>query len=452
MQKALLEMFMAKSSRKPYIYDALHGIYYLPEFVWDFIPSAELQRLREIRLCNINSFCLTGGANINRYEHAIGTCKLAHECLESWPLFNPISQQERQHFLLAALLHDVISAAFGHSVEYVESQAGFDHEESFSRVVVGQADGPYLYKSVTLEPIFFGMPRSISTKIPIEDLKAIGEIIAGKGRFGPLMNSTMDLDNIDNVFRLAYHIGIVRSVETPLRLAKSIWTESGELVLKAAAISLVEDWHKVRKRLYQFLLLNPEEFSAKCMLTEAIEIAKSKDAHAFNWYDVDFELFQQLSKVSSETSSIISRLMRGDLYGSIGIFSTQNTKIQGLLLDRGQRLALEENLSSEIRSKFPSRFKSAMIALHVIVDINKTERQVQIRTDDGKTISIGNRSNQLLIGVFFKNVGLNMYDISDIPEDLLGNVRQEIMAVLSDALDDKGLKEVELHGEASECQ
>jgi len=142
--------------------------------------------------------------------------------------------------------------------------------------------------------------------------------------------------------------------------------------------------------------------------------------------------------------------MRGDLYGSIGIFSTQNTKIQGVLLDRGQRLTLEEKLGSAIRSKFPSRFKSAMIALHVIVDINKTERQVKIRTDNGKIVCIGNRSSQLLIGAFFKNVGLNMYEMNNIPEDTIGNMRQEIMTLLGDALGDSGLKEVKLYGEATE--
>ena len=450
MPKALLEMAMTRFSKETYIYDPLYGICYLAEFVWDVIPSVELQRLREVRLCNINSFCLTGGANINRYEHAVGTCKLAQECLESWPLLNPVSQQERQHFILAALLHDIASAAFGHSVEYVESQVGFDHEESFSHIVVGRAGGPYPYKSITLEPVFFGMPRSLSTKITVEDLKAIGEIIAGKGRFGPLINSTIDLDNIDNVFRLAYHIGIVRSGEIPLRLAKSLWTEGDELVLKTESIPLVNEWHRVRKRLYQFLLLNPQEFSAKCMLTEAIEIAKSKKAHAFNWYDVDFELFQVLSDVSSETSAIVSRLMRGDLYGCIGIFSTQNVRNQRVLLDREQRIGLEEKLSSMIRSKFLSRFKSAMIALHVIVDINKTERQVKIRTDGGKIVCIGNRSSQLLIGVFFKNVGLNMYEMNNIPEDTISNMRQEIMTLLGDALGDSGLKEVKLYREATE--
>lgn len=102
---------------KIYLYDPLYGTIYLPDFIWDVISCPELQRLREVRLCNINSLCLSGGANINRYEHAIGTCHLAQECLNSWPPLNPISEKEQKLFVLAALLHDVASAAFGHSVE-----------------------------------------------------------------------------------------------------------------------------------------------------------------------------------------------------------------------------------------------------------------------------------------------------------------------------------------------
>ncbi len=443
---------MTKTEKnRPYIYDALYGRYHLPDFVWDIIPSAELQRLREVRLCNINSFCLIGGANINRYEHAIGTCHLAFECLESWPLFNPIDTQERNHLILAALLHDIASAAFGHSVEYVESQAGFDHEQAFTHVLIGQIGGPYQYRSTTLEPIFLGMPRSISSKISPEDLKDIGEIIAGKGRFGPLINSTLDLDNIDNVFRLAYHIGLTKSGETPLKLARSVWIEGGELVLKRESIALVEHWHAVRKRLYEFLLLNPQEFAAKCMLTEAIEVAKCKLKHPFNWYDVDFQIFQKLADISSETNTIISRLMKGELYGCITIFSSKNIKNQAVLSDRTKREHLEDELSSLIRSKFPARFKSAMIALHLITDINKTQRQVKIKTDDGETVQIGNRSEQLLIGVFFKNFGLNMYEIESIPDDIMAAIRQEILISLANALDDINIQEVTLYSESTGC-
>jgi hypothetical protein len=434
---------------KRYIYDSLYGPIYLPGFIWDIIPCPELQRLREVRLCNINSLCLTGGANINRYEHAIGTCFLAQECLKSWPLLNPISEKERKLFLLAALLHDVPSAAFGHTVEYIESKFGFEHE-AFRYVITGRKQTDYLYKSTTLEPIFFGLHRELPSKINEEELNEIDEIIKGKGRFGPLLNFTMDLDNIDNVFRLAYHIGLVKSGETPLRLARSLYIENNKLTVKKYVIPLIEEWHNVRKKLYKFLLLNPEEFSAKCMLTEAIEIAKSKEIYPFSWCDVDYEFLKKLSKVSSESSIIISRLLKGDLYGCVGIFSTTKIDKYEIFNHAEKRIEIEKELSEKVRSKSSSRFKSAMIAIHPIIDVNKTERQVCIQTDDGRIVKIGQSSNQLLLGVFFKNVDLNTYKIKNISTNTMDKIRQEIYNYLSDILEDQNLREIELYGEINE--
>jgi HD superfamily phosphohydrolase len=437
---------------KIYLYDPLYGTIYLPDFIWDVISCPELQRLREVRLCNINSLCLSGGANINRYEHAIGTCHLAQECLNSWPPLNPMSEKEQKLFVLAALLHDVASAAFGHSVEYIESKEGFDHEKAFKYVAVGEKGESYQYKSATLEPIFFGMSRELSSKIIKEDLEAIGKIIAGKGKFGPLMNATMDVDNIDNVFRLSYHIGLVKSGEVPLKLAKSLWVENDKLVLRKEVICLVEEWHKVRKKLYLLLLRNPEEFSAKCMLSEAIELAKAKDFFPFSWHDVDYELLEKLSKVSSETSMIISRLMKGVLYGCIGIFSTTKTDKYEIFNDINRRRKLEDELTKMIRWKFSPRFKSAMVVIHPIIDVNKTERQVSIQTDDGQVIQIGKSSNQLLIGVFFKNVDLNMHKIGTLPNNVISKIRQEIFVSISNVLRDRNLVAMELYDEIKKCK
>lgn len=441
-------MRMKKNHKiKRYIYDPLYGIIYLPDFIWRVINSPELQRLREVRLCNINSLCLTGGANINRFEHAIGTCYLAQQCLKSWPPLNPISEREQKLFLLSALLHDVPSAAFGHTVEYIESTSGFEHE-AFKFTIFGERGATYQYKSVTHEPIFFGMCREISLKISEEDINKIDEIVRGKGRFGPLINSAMDLDNIDNVFRLGYHIGLVKSGETPLKLAKSLYTKNSKLIARNDAIPLIEEWHKVRKMLYSYLLLNPEEFSGKCMLTEAIELAKLKELGTIKWYHVDYELLEKLSKISAETTIIISRLMKGDLYGCIGIFSTTRTDKYKIFIDTKERQEMENALGEIIRSKFGSRFKSAMIAFHPIIDVNKTERRVEVSTDEGNIVQIGNSSNQLLIGVFLKNAVLNMYEILRIPNDIILKLRLEIFKYLSDVVEDKNLQEVKMYGEA----
>ena len=534
---------------KRYIYDALYEVINLPDFIWDIISCPELQRLREVRLCNINSLCLTGGANINRYEHAIGTCYLAKICLDNWPPLNPITKEEKIHFLLAALLHDVVSGAFGHSIEYVE---GFKHEEDFIYAVTGEKGSEYEYMTVSTEPIFFGMPRelvprleSLKKKYKVEiDIKKIGEIIAGRGRFGPLLNNIMDLDNIDNVFRLAYHIGLVKSGEIPIKLAKSLYIKDKKLVIRKEAISLIEEWYNVRKKLYSFLLLNPEEFSAKCMLTEAIELAKIKEKKPFRWFYVDFELLENLSrfplvevsirklilpnmkstlsidfkneldkliisenlksilreqynivlsssaivekirdgwkikdrrkeylikekkkelaiykivKRGEDISTIISRLMKGKLYGCIGIFSTSRTKKASIFFDFSKKRELEDELSSIIREKcgsILSKLKNATIAIHPIIDVNKTERQVIIDTDSRESIKVGKSSKRLLIGVFFRNKELDIYDLYSLNEkhpEKLKRVKEEVYKYLVEILDDRNLKRLELYGEVNEC-
>lgn len=540
--------YVKKVKKKRYIYDALYGPIHLPDFIWSVISCSELQRLREVRLCNINSLSLTGGANINRYEHAIGTCYLARLCLENWPLLNPISEEEKKHFLLAALLHDAVSGAFGHSIEYIED---FKHEEDFIYAMTGEKGSEYEYITVSTEPIFFGMPRELMSrfenlkkKYNVEiNIKKIGEIIAGRGRFGPLLNNIMDLDNIDNVFRLAYHIGLVKSGEIPIKLAKSLYIKDKKLVIRKEAIPLIEEWYKVRKKLYSFLLLNPEEFSAKCMLTEAIELAEIKEKKPFRWFYVDFELLENLSKISpveisvrnsispnlkstlsgdfereldkliisknlksilreqydialsssalvekirdgwsikdrgkeylitgkegrlaiykivkrgKNISTIISRLMKGELYGCIGIFSTSRTEKANVFFDFSKKRELEDELSSIIREKcgtILSKLKKAMIAIHPILDVDKTKRRVIIDIDDGERIKIGNSSKQLLIGVFFRNKELNIYDLYSLNEKYpkkLKKVKDEVYKYLVEILDDRDLKRLELYGEVNE--
>jgi HD superfamily phosphohydrolase len=443
--KLMKKFFM----NKRYIFDSLYGIIYLRDLLWNVISTPELQRLREIRLCNINSLCLTGGANINRYEHAIGTAYLAQKCLENWPPLNPISTFEEKCFLLAALLHDLKSAAFGHTVQYIESRDGFEHEKAFERPESTENGKNYTYKNATLEPVFFHMIRELPSKIKEDEAKLINDIIAGKGKLGPLINSTIDLDNIDNVFRLAYHIGLINSGETPVALAKSLYIKNNKLTLLESGIPLVEEWYKVRRKLYSFLLLNPEEFSGKCMLTEAIEKAKQKNPKPFNWYHVDYEVLEKLSSISHETNEIISRLMKGDLYGCFGIFSTSNTKEYKIFSDFSKKDETEKELNKIIQ-KYGSKLRSARTAIHTIIDIDKTERQITIHTDANRTIQIGNSSNRLLIGIFLTNV--NMYEVYDIPFSELLKARKEVSDYLARKLKDSNIKEIELYGEAEEKQ
>jgi hypothetical protein len=517
-----------------YVFDPLYKVIYLPDFIWDILSSPEIQRLREVRLCNINSYSLTGCANINRYEHAIGTLFLAQQCLENWPpLIGLPNKTDQKLFLLAALLHDIISAPFGHSIEYIESKEGFQHESAFEFVITGDISAQqYNYQLTSRDPFFFGLPRNLLKKIRDElklstdDIKKIGYYISGQENFGPLINGTIDLDNIDNVYRMAYHIGLFESGKSPLELAQSMYVRKNKLIIKKESISLVQEWHEIRKKLYKFLLLNPEEFSAKCMLTEAIELNKiSSSDEPIIWNVTDFELLTKLHQNRKKldiqrdnpealpVQDIITRLVTGNLYGCVCILSSRevdaydkftnfNSKskmereinqlispdssilienfskenkisiqgIKGIYYDEETNklkisIDLNEksmnnlilgplkeyryeitNLYSSMREKFKKfKVKNPKIALHSIKDRNKTERQITIEQDDGNVVTIGNRSEELLIGVFLRNSEWNMYKIEKLDKN--PTILREIHNYFVKELQDPTLKIIDKYGE-----
>lgn len=516
-----------------YIFDPLYKVIYLPSFIWEILSTPEIQRLREVRLCNINSYSLTGCANISRYEHAIGTLYLAQQCLDSWPpLIGLPTKNDQKLFLLAALLHDIVSAPFGHSIEYIEHKDGFQHEADFEYVITGNmTKQQYSYQLASQSPIFFGLQRNLFNKITddlkltTEDIQKIGDIIKGQGELGPLISSGIDLDNIDNVYRMAYHIGLVESGKTPIELAHSMFVKNNRLIIKKEGLALVQEWHEIRKKLYKFLLLNPEEFSAKCMLTESIELNKISSNEQIVWSNTDYELLSKLHENKQKldiqrdhpnalpVQNIIERLVTGNLYGCIcilssknldaykkftdfscksnmedeinqkispevsiiienfsiderraiqgikGIYYYENTKKVKVTFDLNEKS--KENLVSgalkehrdEIENAFISmrerykrfKIKNPKIALHPILDNNKTERQLRIHLDDETEVCVGKRSQELLIGIFLRNADWNMYKIDKLNKN--NSILQEICSYFIQQLNDPSIRIIEKYGE-----
>jgi HD superfamily phosphohydrolase len=443
---------MSDSSR--YVYDALYGRVQYPAYVWEILSCPEIQRLREVRLCNINSLCLTGGANINRYEHSLGAAYLALQCVSAWP--RDIDEKTKKRIVLAALLHDLGTTAFGHSVQYVLDTRGYQHESVYD--IITQQDGTdhqgkYSYQHARMEPIYFGLPKRLVRLIPDEDLKVINDIVKGKGPLAPLVNGTIDLDNLDNVYRLAYHIGLVHSTEVPVKIASAMWIEGGQLVIKESVSELLKDWYDVRRTLYRYLLLNPDEFSAKCMLEEALYLAQTRSSGLFSWNDVDYQLLEKLSTCSDEVRNIISRLMIGDLYGCIGIYSTARIESYDMLTDQSFRRSVEQKIEARLRKIKQSSLKSTIIAIHAIKDVNKTQRQITVTTDAGRQVSVGTPSHQVLIGVFFKNAHLSVTSISrSMLEE--HRVSHAVQGELKQVFADSEIEELTLYGEAfsTDCQ
>lgn len=423
-----------------YIYDPLYGRITLPEFVWKVFTCPELQRLREVRLCNINSLCLPGGANINRYEHALGTAYLANQVTNLWK--PSLSKRDQRQIVYAALLHDIGSSAFGHSVEYVLDPQGYKHDSLYSRI--GQQrdrEEDFAYQHTKAQPIFFGIPGRLPAMLSKVDLIAISDMVAGGGQYGALISSLIDVDNIDNVYRLAYHIGLVRDGEYALQLAKKLSITDNKLYIEDDAEELLHKWYDVRRRLYKFLLLNPDEFSGKCMLEEALHLAQVRSIVSFRWSDVDYELLDKLAYCSDDVSSIVTRLMVGDLFGCAAILSSSRIEMYERFIDFDYRQEVEAALEKSIRESCHPSMRHARVALHVIKDVNKTQRRIILPTTTGGMIEVGEPSKQLLIGVFFENVHLSMTGINTVMLTK-ESISQRIRNTLARIMDDENLKEL----------
>jgi hypothetical protein len=379
--------------------DPLYGETALPDYAWQAAKAPEVQRLREVRMCNINSLSLMGAAAVHRFEHSIGTTFLAQTNAAAGR--SNFHQDDERLLTLAALLHDVGSAGFGHSVEYMIHGGGFRHDDLLALSSIAPSGEGYEYKIADLEPVFFGLPRMLTHLLSRSDLESVAKLIGGGGRLGPLISGSIDLDNIDNVYRMAYHMGIWRNTSVPIDLARALYVDSDGLRIDESAVELVDDWRMVRGELYRWLLLDEDEFAAKAMLERALRSANESSERSFRWRDVDYSLMLKLQEVNAVSASLAERVMGGDLYGCLGIFETVGGSIPSL--NWGQRDSLETELQGRLRRPDLKKLAKLGVAIHFIQDVNKTDREVSIKTSGGKLVRYGSRIDRTLVGVFATN-------------------------------------------------
>jgi hypothetical protein len=337
-----------------FVIDPLYGRLSLDNFLASLILQPEVQRLRQVRLSNINSFLLPGCAGISRFEHSLGTAYLAQQVAINLSL--PI--KDRLCLECAALLHDVAITPFGHLMEEAFRYAGmsFDHERRIEEIFLGEKEigniDLQIFKGRTVGfRKVLNYKEYLSSGITAESVFALKR---GEGALGQMINGTIDLDNIDNVSRMAHHIGIDFRPGLPLELSKAFFVRDNILCYDGARIELVEEWMKLRERLYSILMTNPFDFSAKSMLLEAIRIGLTgttvcKPALSESqWKLTDDELLQILGEYPP-TRNLIDRLQTGHLFNFIGLFWVDSTNVPRTSLSPENVWTLRKDLAIRLK-------------------------------------------------------------------------------------------------------
>lgn len=398
--------------------DPLYGVVPSTDFEMRLLLAPEVQRLRYVRMCNINSMLISGASEISRFEHIVGVFHLA----QLWTRQNRLHPHQCKLLHAAAILHDLQTGPFGHSLEYIlddnEVEGEFNHED-----VQGSAARTFL-QDFQAAASFRGAQFQ-AKNILGHDWQAVAEMIGGSGRLGPLVSAELDIDNIDNVLRLAFHVGVVERDEAR-DLAESIVSDmgvlNGELTLSERALPQVARWQDVRANLYRLLLHDWAEFSAKAMLTRVIEEAvRLGKLSADNWILTDDGLVDHLAaELTGEggaAKEILDRLVRGALYEPAVLASVSGTQLYDHLANIQTKRDIEAKLSSVAGTK---------VIFHVIKDKNKTNRAVKFfNRDTNKRGEVGISSDETLIGVFLSTPDNSERTINNVQmglDEALGSI------------------------------
>ena len=203
--------------------DALYGDITFGEPLVSLQRLPVIQRLRHVRLSNIDSLSTPGVSGSSRYEHAVGTAYLASKA----GIIQSLTEEERFCFLSAAMLHDSAITPYGHLVEEAMQYLGvnIDHEEKWALLL---ADSQTEAGGVDLQ-IYCGRESGLhqwafkifQSRYKIA-LDLIFRTIKGIGSLGECVAGKLDIDNLDNVPRAAYHMGLIIDRELPIRIAQGM--------------------------------------------------------------------------------------------------------------------------------------------------------------------------------------------------------------------------------------
>lgn len=373
------------------IIDALYGEVEFSKELSALIWLTPIQRLRHVRLSNIDSLEMPGISNISRYEHALGVCFLATKVGFS----SKLDSEKTIVLQASALLHDWAITPYGHLVEeaYSYVKMEYDHEKKtkdlrtlVGRQEVGGIGRQFLYgRETKIEPWAVKTFGNNWEKC----IDEISSILRGESELGKCISSAIDLDNVDNLTRIAFHMGLNVDRTLPLRIAEGMidYNSNDGIIFSPETVGSLQNWIELRKTVYSHLMTSRMDFCGKAMLIQATVWALEDGIiDGSDWNLTDDSLIARLTSCKEKKiKQAIERWLTGELWEL-----SELSWMRGVAPEYRQMLEFSRIASQEIgRECFAYRIK------------DKRTRKVAIMTSDGLSLQFGTAPTEWLFGVVF---------------------------------------------------
>ena len=293
-------------------HDVLHGhIQFSPTqgttaLISDLLGSPEINRLRNMRQMNFDVPLIQELGRSRRLPHSIGVTHLATQLAQR----DGLSTETTRVLVAAAMLHDAAIPPYGHLVESEFENAGIDfrHEKRVAQLINGTVNAHNKY--MALWPGKSLRVAEILSRYEVDSEQVIKAIRPHGKRTA--ISADIDLDNIDNVHRMAVMLGWDDAKQNMLEIIKNSSLNSiGPIVFNQGAIQHLQKWMNFRQRIYTMIIAHPE-----CVPYNALQVDLVRAAVAAriispdDWWLSEPE-FEDAMRHHEKTQALAKQLITG---------------------------------------------------------------------------------------------------------------------------------------------
>jgi len=369
------------------IRDPIHGDIKLEGLFLELIEAPEIQRLYHIKQLGF-AHLVFPGAHHTRFEHSLGAYYVASRAAETLNL----DKEEKEIITCASMLHDIGHGPFSHTLEFIlRNTLNVDHVDLTEKLILGKYD---IFDPEEKEYIGSSSVNDILNKNGI-DQKEIISNIRGKTNKKPylsqLLNSSIDVDQLDYLVRDAYYTGVAYGLIDTERFLQTLTINNNKLAVIKKGVGAVENILMARTLMYSSVYFHKTVRIAELMLSKAFEMIDNLEP--FNFFKMtDAELINNLKKMGTYQYEIATRLKYRKLFKQVYAVSRSNldeAKINAVksLEDMNFRRKKEQELEESLN--IPSG--------HVIIDVPFQElHQAEPRIDQTDIAIVDDRSTKNL--------------------------------------------------------
>jgi len=371
------------------VHDVLYGQSVLPPYLARLVLTPEVRRLSQVRLLNSLTPSLSALGEVRRYSHTLGVLHLAQQVD-----YRGYTDEERRALAAAVLAHDIGTPPFGHVMEYhLIERKNWHHEAVINDILFGnharENRAHQIFGGRTIE--FRNTLKSLGVSVEL-----VSDIVRKQHPLSLLLFGTLDLDNLDNVVRMATFLGMGRCSDLAVRIASHLGANREKhLVLDDAEKAAVEQWSNLRKKVYEVMLFDPLTTASQAILWNALRIAF--DSGLITEDDVfltDEGLLESLQQ-HSQTKDLIALEYLG------------RPPEMGICLQvRGGLSSLGIVGRREAQQIIEDVLREALDTQHVLgyvqVDSGTFEKELSFVTQRGEPWTVGTRSNSVIFYGFVR--------------------------------------------------